>query len=195
MDLFLAVSQGTGLALATGLRPYLPPLLAGALARANAGIDFTGSDFAFLESVPFLAVLVALALLGMMVDRRLPGNRAAPALGGVAVVLAALLFAGSLSGEGHAWGAGIAAGAVCGLLAWLSGGAFIGGARERLSSRGEQASAGYLAFFADAVALLLALVAVFLSPLSYVALAFCVWTLLARRRRGASKYEGLRVLR
>ena len=58
LDLFLAISQGTGLALATGVRPFLPPLLAGALARADVGIDFSGTDFSFLESTPFLLAVV-----------------------------------------------------------------------------------------------------------------------------------------
>ena len=40
MDLFLAISQGIGLSLATGVRPFLPPLLVGALARADVGVDF-----------------------------------------------------------------------------------------------------------------------------------------------------------
>jgi hypothetical protein len=36
---------------------------------------------------------------------------------------------------------------------------------------------------------------VFLGPVSYLPLAFCVWLLMAQRRRAAHKYEGLRVLR
>jgi len=45
------------------------------------------------------------------------------------------------------------------------------------------------------MALVLAALAVFVGPLSYLALAFCVWLLAAQRRRSARKYEGLRVLR
>ena len=36
--------QGIGLALAVGLRPFLPALLAGALARGDVGVDFDGTD-------------------------------------------------------------------------------------------------------------------------------------------------------
>ena len=42
-------TTGMGLAGATGVRPYLPPLLAGALARSDTGIDFDGTDWRFLE--------------------------------------------------------------------------------------------------------------------------------------------------
>src|SRR5213079_2560798 len=45
VDLALAIAQGIGLALACGIRPFLPALLAGALAAANLGIDFGGTDF------------------------------------------------------------------------------------------------------------------------------------------------------
>ena len=51
MDLFLAISQGIGTSLATGVRAFLAPLLVGALARANVGVDFEGTEYEFLESI------------------------------------------------------------------------------------------------------------------------------------------------
>ena len=54
MDFLLDLLQGVGLAAAIGIRPFLPVLLAGALASADLGIDFDGTDFAFLEGWPFL---------------------------------------------------------------------------------------------------------------------------------------------
>ena len=75
--------QGAGLASATGVRPYLPPLLAGALARGDIGIDFDGTDFGFLESTAFLAAVLVLAVVAFLVDVRGrtslagPGGRAA----------------------------------------------------------------------------------------------------------------------
>jgi hypothetical protein len=195
VDLFLAISQGTGLALATGIRPLLPPLMAGALARADAGVNFSGTDFAFLESVPFLAAMVVFVALGTVAagaTSRLPLARA---VGAIAVVLGALLFAGSLAEEDYAGGPGLVAGAAVATLGFVAAASFLQGASGRLAARGDEGSARFLALYADAAALLLALVAVFVSPVALGALAACGWLLLAQRRRSARKYEGLRVLR
>ena len=62
MDFVLDLLQGVGLAAAIGVRPWLPMLLAGLLAAANLGIDFDGTDFAFLESIPVLAVFAVRVL-------------------------------------------------------------------------------------------------------------------------------------
>ena len=48
------IGTGAGLAGATGVRPYLPPLPTGALRGADTGIDFDGTDWSFLESPVFL---------------------------------------------------------------------------------------------------------------------------------------------
>ena len=71
MDFVLDLLQGVGLAAAIGVRPWLPMLLAGALAAANLGLDFDGTDFAFLESVPLLVVLaVAFVAVRSLLERR-----------------------------------------------------------------------------------------------------------------------------
>src|ERR687883_535340 len=58
MSLFLDIGQGAGVSGATGVRPFLPALLAGALAKNDSGVDFDGTDFSFLESPWFLLVIV-----------------------------------------------------------------------------------------------------------------------------------------
>ena len=65
MDFVFDLLQGIGIAAAIGIRPMLPVLLAGALATQDLGLDLDGTDFAFLESWPFLlaAVLVTAALV------------------------------------------------------------------------------------------------------------------------------------
>ena len=65
MDYLLDLLQGLGIAAAIGIRPFLPMLLAGALAARNIGLDFDDTDFAFLEQTGFLlGVVVAVAVLG-----------------------------------------------------------------------------------------------------------------------------------
>lgn len=195
MDLFLAISQGTGLAIATGIRPFLPPLLAGAFARADVGLDFTGSDYSFLESIPFLVVMLLLVVVGTM-SERVPFERARKlAIGAIAAVLGALLFAGSLAGEGHEAAPGLAAGAACALIAFVAAFSFIAGARARLRAGSQDGAASFLGLFADFAAVVVALLAIFLQPASYVFLVLAAWVLAVQRRRAAQKYEGLRVLR
>ena len=92
------------------MRPYLPPLLAGGLARGDIGIDFDGTDFSFLESTAFLGALVAVGVVAFFVELwrtaprgqrrgrpRDPGDVLALVLG---LGLGALLFAGTLADDG-----------------------------------------------------------------------------------------------
>src|SRR5918999_177515 len=70
MDFVLDLLQGTGIAAAVGIRPFLPVLLVGALASADLGLDFDGTDFSFLEEWPFL--LGVLQGAGSLADRDHP---------------------------------------------------------------------------------------------------------------------------
>ncbi|HKP88851.1 MAG TPA: hypothetical protein VJT75_02645, partial [Thermoleophilaceae bacterium] len=99
MSLFLDIGQGAGLSGASGVRPFLPPLLAGALARGDIGLDFDGTSYDFLESPAFLLAVLALAVGAYALDRRRDAGPRDPAtlvLAGLALALGALLFAGSL---------------------------------------------------------------------------------------------------
>src|SRR6267154_6295157 len=61
--IFFYIGLGAGLAAACGLRPFLPVLLAGALASAKAlGLSFALDPFHFLQAGWWLLV-VALALV------------------------------------------------------------------------------------------------------------------------------------
>jgi hypothetical protein len=170
-------------------------LLVCVLARGNAGVDFEGTDYEFLESVPFLVVLLVLNVFGAFSERLTPTRAVEYSLIVVACVLGALLFAGSLAEEGNSPFPGWVAGAACAALAYVAARTFLLRARSRLAARGDEGSAGFLNFYVDAAALLLATLAVFVSPVSLVALAFCLWLVLEQRRRSSKKYEGLRVLR
>jgi hypothetical protein len=196
MDLFLAISQGIGVSAASGIRAFLPALLVGLLARANLGVDFNHTDFSFLESAWWLAVLVAGVALTVIARRRridLPML----VLAVVALGIGALEFAGTLADEGYAAGPGLAAGAACALIGFAAARAFFdrAAARVRTASASPSESASFIELYAEAAALAAAGLAVLLPPLSYLALAFCAWVLFVSRRRSAAKYEGLRVLR
>jgi len=192
MSAFMDATTGMGLSGATGVRPYLPPLLAGALARSDTGIDFDGTDWHFMESTGFLAALVALAVIMYVVERSGPNRRAVELFSGtMGLVLGAMLFAGALADGGEASWPGLLAGAFCAVLGWRAVGDLI----ERTRSRLEGGAAALLTAYADALALVLAAIAIFLPPLSILAIVAFVVLLLGGRRREGEKYAGLRILR
>jgi hypothetical protein len=203
MSLFLDIGTGAGLASSTGVRPYLPPLLAGGLARGDVGIDFDGTDVSFLESTGFLAGVVALGVAAFLLERSAP-KRSSPDVGGwagrgpveivagvVGVARGALLFAGALADNGHAAWIGLVFGPICAALAWLA----VGGLVERVRARVEPEQAPLVTAFADGAALLLAAIAVFLPPVALLAIPAFFVLLAGGRRRVGEKYAGLRILR
>lgn len=203
MSAFIDFSTGAGLASATGVRPYLPPLLAGGLARGDIGIDFDGTNFDFLESTAFLGALVAISLVAFLLERAAARRPRADAdaragrgpveiaAGAVGVILGALLFGGALADGGHETLIGILLGPVCAALGWFA----IGGLVERVRARIEPDQAALLTAFADGAALLLAAIAVFVPPLALLAIPGFIVLLLGGRRRDGEKYAGLRILR
>lgn len=196
MTLFLAICTGIGLALAVGLRPFLPALLAGALASADAGIDFDGTDVSFLEGSGFLLALVVGVIVLVVLERRrsaeqVSGGPVGAAVAGIGLGLGALLFGGALADEGYAFWPGLIGGIACAALAAAAARAVIGSTRRRLDDE----AASTLPVYAEGVALLLAALAVFVPPVSLLALAFFGWLLIQQRRRAGQKYAGLRILR
>jgi hypothetical protein len=204
LSLFLDISTGAGLASSTGVRPYLPPLLAGALARGDIGIDFDGTDFSFLESTAFLAALVAVGVAAFLLERS-AANRSKPQTAGarrpfgpaellpglLGMALGALLFAGALADNGNDSWIGLLFGPLCAVLGWLA----VGGLVERVRARLEPEQAALLTAFADGAALLLAAIAVFVPPLALLAIPAFVVLIAGGRRRDGQKYAGLRILR
>lgn len=195
MDLFLVICQGAGLAAAAGIRPFLPAMAAGALASMQSGIDFSGTDLAFLEQPVWLIAVVAALAFVVGWERRRPGAFDAGALGaclaGVSIGVGALLFAGSLADERATWWPGLAAGVACAALANASARNFFVRAARRLDADARSA----LAVYKDGAALVVAALAIALPPVSIVVLVALVWLLVRGRSRDEEKYAGLRVLR
>jgi hypothetical protein len=196
MDFLLDLLQGAGIAAAIGMRPFLPVLLVGALAAANLGIDFDGTDFAFLEQAPALAiVLVLLALATFAVRRSGPEAPERPPyvwiFAGLAVVLGALQGAASLADHDHPIVAGLIVGAACAALGFVAVRDLLTRTRRRLDAE----TAGTLPLYAEAAALAAAGLSVLFPPLAILVVSGLVALLVGGRRRSGEKYAGLRILR
>jgi hypothetical protein len=196
MDFLLDLLQGAGLAAAIGIRPFLPVLLAGALASADLGLDFDGTDFRFLESWPFLLGALVLVMALDFAGRRAGRDAAerAPLLYGVlavAVVLGALEAGGSIADRSDAWWPGLVAGAICAALGFQAARSLFGRVRRRLDDQ----TAGALPVYAEGAALAAAGLSILFPPLAVLVLAALVWLLAGGRRRAGEKYAGLRILR
>jgi hypothetical protein len=196
MNTLLDILQGAGLGAAAGIRPFLPGIAAGALASADLGIDFDGTDLAFLESSGWLLALVVGLIVVVLIQRRTGADRmeAGPvgaALGGIALGIGALLCAGSLADRSDTWWPGLAVGLLAALLAQIALRDLLRRTRGRLDRSAGEA----LTVYADGAALALALLSVLAPPVSVLALGFLVFLLLGGRRRDGEKFAGLRILR
>ena len=196
MDTVFDILTGAGLGAAAGIRPFLPALLAGAAASADVFVDFDGTDLSFLEQAGWLLAVVLVLIAFVLVQRRMGGEKldASPvgaALGGFALGVGALLFAGALADHSDTWWPGLIGGVAFAVLAYLATRDLLRRTRSRLDA--EAASA--LTLYAEGTALILALVAILVPPLSLVAVGFLVFLLIGGRRRKGEKYAGLRILR
>jgi uncharacterized membrane protein YhaH (DUF805 family) len=191
------IGQGAGLAGASGVRPFLPPILTGALASGDIGVDFDNTSFDWVESPGFLLVVLAIAVAVYAYDRRAPkpqpGERSQ--VQAIMVVLSmifgAILFAASLSAGGETEYPGVIAGFACALLGYAAVALLFLRARARL----EGGAAALLNLYADSTSLAIAVLAILFPPLGYVVLVGFVVLLIRAQQGGDRKYEGLRILR
>ena len=192
LQLLIDILQGMGLAGAAGIRPFLPALVAGALATADIGIDYADTPFAFLEnSVWLLGVVVALLVVVVLERRRVAERIVESSLQGIGIGLGALLFAATLADNTSDWWPGLLAGGLCAALAVAATRSLIGRVKARLDAAARSALPVYI----DGSALLLAALAVVAAPVSAVALGFFAFLLRGGKRREGEKYAGLRILR
>jgi hypothetical protein len=195
------IGLGLGLALAAGLRPFLPALLAGALASGGAlGVSFAHGGYSFLQSDWWLlavtAVFVAVWGLQLLAGRSagaagLQDGPLGAALAGLGIGVGALLFAGTLAAHGDATWPGLLGGAAAAALTEAATRPVLARTRARLPDRGAREA---VTLYADAAALVLAALVALLHPLGYVALVPFAWLVVVGRRRAGERYAGLRIL-
>ncbi|MFI5005043.1 MAG: hypothetical protein ACHQE6_08510 [Solirubrobacterales bacterium] len=199
------IGLGLGLALAAGLRPFLPALLAGALGSSGTlGVSFAHGGYEFLQAdwwllavtVAFVlayALQIALRLAPVIdpSDRKHRNDPLAASLSGIGLGMGALLFAGTLAAHGDSPWPGVLGGFLVAGLAQRASWPVIVRARARLADRAAREA---LTVYLDAASLVLAALVALLHPLGYMALALFAWLWIAGQRRSGSKYAGLRIL-
>ncbi len=196
-NLAFYIGLGLGLGVAAGLRPFLPALLAGALASGNAlGLRFAHSDYAFLQSGGWLVGVAAALVIVYLLQLRFGSERFAAgplgaALAGVGIGVGALLFAGTLAVHGDAAWPGLIGGGAAALLGQSAIRPLLERTRARLPDKGAREA---LTIYVDMAALLLAGAVALLHPLGYLAVGLFGWLSLSTRRRAGEKYAGLRIL-
>jgi hypothetical protein len=194
VEFVLDLLQGAGIAAAIGIRPFLPVLLAGALASADVGLDFDGTSYAFLEEWPFLLGVLVLVAITDLATRRQANLETGPLawlLLAIAVALGALQGAGSLADHGHPVLAGIVAGAAAATLGFFAARSLFGRVRRRLDADAQS----FLPLYGEGAALTAAGASILFPPLAILVLAGLAWLLVGGRRRAGEKYAGLRILR
>jgi hypothetical protein len=184
--LIFYIGLGAGLALACGLRAFLPALLAGVLASSNTlGVSFAGHSFHFLREHWWLLAATAALVLSYALqillrlapivdssDRSQPVDPLSASLAGLGLGAGALLFAGTLAAHGDAWWPGLLGGFLLAGLAQRAVWPVIVRARSRLADRAAREA---LTVYLDACALMLAALVCVLHPLGYVAAAAIAW--------------------
>jgi hypothetical protein len=191
VDFVLDLLQGAGIAAAIGIRPFLPFVLAASLAAGDIGLDFDGTDFAFLEEWWFVVVVAAVVLGLELVQRRREIPPIVWALLTISVGLGALMGAGSLADHDYTVIPGIVAGALCAWLGWQAARSLFGRVRARLDPEAQTV----LPLYSEAAGVAAAGLSILFPPLAILVIAALAWLLLGGRRRAGEKYAGLRILR
>lgn len=191
MDTLFDILTGVGLAAAAGIRPFLPGLIAGALAAANFTIDFEKTDLAFLEQPGWLLTLVVVLIAVVVLQRRGESSVLENVLALVAVVVGAALCAGAIADHSDTWWYGIPIGVAIAGLAFTAARSLFARVRGRL----DEDARGALPVYADGTSAIAALLAILAPPASVVIVGFLVWLLLGGKRREGERYAGLRILR
>ena len=187
LTLAFDILTAIGLGAACGIRPFLPVLVAGGLAAANATVDFDHTPYAFLEAPWWLLAVAAAFVVTILAAKLIPEY----VLWVASLVMGGLLGAGTLEDHHHSAAIGWVLGVLFAVLAAAAARDLFGRVRSRL----DEQAAGALPLYAEGASLISAVAAVLVPPLSAVIVAFLAWLLQGGRRRSGEKYAGLRVLR
>jgi hypothetical protein len=196
VHLVFDIFQGSGVAAAVGVRPFLPGLVTGALAAGDVELTFDHTrHFHFLQQPAFLIIMVVGAILLAVIERRFaPGKGEPQALTAViavaAVVIGGLLCAGAIARSGHPWWIGAVAGVICAGIGLAASQPLLARVRARL---GEDATT--LNVLTELAAVLAAALSVVAPPVGVILVGALLWLLIAGRGRSDQKYAGLRILR
>jgi hypothetical protein len=188
MDFVFDLLQGIGIAAAIGVRPFLPVALVAGLARADLGLDFEGTDFAFLESWVVIAGFFAGAVVSI-VTKDPPSP---PVVKGILLAaIGALFAAGSLADRDHTILPGLVLGAAAAVLGFLAAQSLFSRVRRRLDPEAARA----LPLYGEGAAFAAAGLSILFPPLAVIVVVGLAWLLAGGRRREGEKYAGLRVLK
>jgi hypothetical protein len=197
MDLLLAICQAIGLALAVGVGGPAAALFITVMAYFHVGIDPRGTNWDFLGKIWFLFLVLISTAVALSLARSEDGPRRLARLG-FATVFGAIAGAASLAEQGDSAVFGLVIGALVGAGSGIVATDVLIGARRRaeLSNLESKASAGNTLEGIFALAgILIALLALFVPPLSLLGIVALGVLANGRRRKADEKYEGLRVLR
>jgi hypothetical protein len=196
-NLAFYIGLGLGLALAAGVRPFLPALLAGGLASGNLlGVDFGVGRYSFLEHGWWLVAVAAALVIAYAVQFAIGSerfDRGVPAafMAVLSVGAGALLFGGTLCDHGYAPWPGLLGGAAAAILGQVVTRPLTLRVRKRLGDRGAREA---VTLYLDGASVAIAAVVSLFHPLGYGALALFAWFAWTGRRRDGGKYAGLRIL-
>jgi uncharacterized membrane protein len=197
MTLVFDIFQGIGVAAAMGMRPFLPGLVAGALAAGDVELSFDHTQFHFLQESPFLLVMVVLIIVLSLVERRFASGRASDSrpltivLALCALALGALFCGGAIARGHHSEWIGVGAGIICAAIGVAATQPLLARVRARLDAE----ASSVLPSLVEGAAALAAALSVVAPPVGVILVAALLWLLLAGRGRSEQKYAGLRILR
>jgi hypothetical protein len=196
VHLVFDICQGIGIAAAVGIRPFLPALVAGALAAGNVEIHFKGTDYSFLQNAPFLLGCALVGVLMLLIERRFRPATGEPrwfvgVLGAIGAALGAVFFAGSLARGHYASWPGLVGGVLCAAAALAATAPLLARVRARLDA----GAAAAVPLYGEGAGILFAGLSIVAPPLGPIGLLALLWLLIAGRRRADQKYAGLRILR